>query len=60
MVKLSKNTICLWYNKDAADAARFYAKTFHQVTLDYLDGGVARVMSPENFRQLMASDPSII
>jgi predicted 3-demethylubiquinone-9 3-methyltransferase (glyoxalase superfamily) len=24
----SKNTICLWYNKDALDAAQFYASTF--------------------------------
>jgi len=24
----AKNTICLWYNKDAEDAARFYARTF--------------------------------
>jgi predicted 3-demethylubiquinone-9 3-methyltransferase (glyoxalase superfamily) len=24
----SKNTICLWYNKDAEEAARFYAATF--------------------------------
>ena len=24
----SKNTICLWFNKDAQDAARFYAATF--------------------------------
>ena len=24
----AKNTICLWYNKDAEDAARFYAGTF--------------------------------
>jgi predicted 3-demethylubiquinone-9 3-methyltransferase (glyoxalase superfamily) len=23
-----KNTICLWYDNDAQDAARFYAKTF--------------------------------
>src|SRR6188472_151305 len=23
-----KNTICLWYDKDAEDAARFYAATF--------------------------------
>src|ERR671925_243503 len=23
-----KNTICLWFNKDAQDAARFYAATF--------------------------------
>ena len=25
---MSKNTICLWYNKDAEEAARFYADTF--------------------------------
>jgi predicted 3-demethylubiquinone-9 3-methyltransferase (glyoxalase superfamily) len=25
---MAKNTICLWYDKDAEDAARFYAKTF--------------------------------
>ena len=24
----AKNTICLWYDGDAEDAARFYAKTF--------------------------------
>jgi len=24
----AKNTICLWYNKDAEEAARFYAATF--------------------------------
>jgi 2-polyprenyl-6-hydroxyphenyl methylase/3-demethylubiquinone-9 3-methyltransferase len=24
----SKNTICLWYEKDAEEAARFYARTF--------------------------------
>ena len=23
-----KNTICLWFNKDAHEAARFYAATF--------------------------------
>ena len=25
---MSKNTICLWYNKDVEEAARFYADTF--------------------------------
>jgi predicted 3-demethylubiquinone-9 3-methyltransferase (glyoxalase superfamily) len=25
---VAKNTICLWYDKDAEEAARFYAKTF--------------------------------
>ena len=24
----SKNTICLWFDKDAQEAARFYAATF--------------------------------
>ena len=26
--KIAKNTICLWYDKDAEAAARFYAETF--------------------------------
>jgi predicted 3-demethylubiquinone-9 3-methyltransferase (glyoxalase superfamily) len=25
---VAKNTICVWYDKDAEDAARFYAETF--------------------------------
>jgi predicted 3-demethylubiquinone-9 3-methyltransferase (glyoxalase superfamily) len=25
---MKKNTICLWYDKDAEEAARFYARTF--------------------------------
>jgi 2-polyprenyl-6-hydroxyphenyl methylase/3-demethylubiquinone-9 3-methyltransferase len=28
MVKPAKNTICLWYDRDAEAAARFYAETF--------------------------------
>src|SRR5688572_29751322 len=28
MTKPAKNTICLWYDRDAENAARFYAKTF--------------------------------
>jgi predicted 3-demethylubiquinone-9 3-methyltransferase (glyoxalase superfamily) len=28
MAEHAKNTICLWYNGGAEDAARFYAKTF--------------------------------
>ena len=28
MADPTKNTICLWYDRDAEDAARFYAKTF--------------------------------
>ncbi|MGG7581790.1 VOC family protein [Rhizobium sp. YTUHZ045] len=30
---MAKNTICLWYNKDAEDAARFYAATFPDSTV---------------------------
>ena len=43
---IPKNTICLWYNKDALDAARFYAATFpdskvgavHHAPSDYPSG----------------------
>jgi len=28
LVKSAKNTICLWYDRDAEEAARFYADTF--------------------------------
>jgi 2-polyprenyl-6-hydroxyphenyl methylase/3-demethylubiquinone-9 3-methyltransferase len=28
MVKPAKNTICIWYDRDAEEAAKFYAKTF--------------------------------
>jgi len=28
MMKIAKNTICLWYERDAEEAAWFYAKTF--------------------------------
>jgi predicted 3-demethylubiquinone-9 3-methyltransferase (glyoxalase superfamily) len=28
MAQPAKNTICLWYDRDAEDAARFYARTF--------------------------------
>ena len=41
-----KNTICLWFDKDALDAARFYAATFpssevtavHKAPADYPSG----------------------
>ncbi len=43
---MNKNTICLWYNGNAEDAARFYAATFpnssvgtvHRAPGDYPDG----------------------
>lgn len=28
MTDIAKNTICLWYDHDAEEAARFYAATF--------------------------------
>ena len=28
MTRIAKNTICLWYERDAEEAARFYARTF--------------------------------
>jgi len=49
----SKNTICLWYNKDAEDAARFYAATFpdskvtavHKAPADYPSGKKGDVLT---------------
>jgi predicted 3-demethylubiquinone-9 3-methyltransferase (glyoxalase superfamily) len=48
-----KNTICLWYDKDAHDAARFYAATFpdsevtavHQAPADYPGGKKGDVLT---------------
>ena len=34
MAKPAKNTICLWYDRDAEAAARFYAATFPDTTVD--------------------------
>lgn len=50
---ISKNTICLWYNNDALDAATFYAKTFpdsavdavHHAPGDYPDGKEGDVLT---------------
>jgi predicted 3-demethylubiquinone-9 3-methyltransferase (glyoxalase superfamily) len=33
-MKPARNTICLWYDHDAEDAARFYASTFPDTTVD--------------------------
>lgn len=35
---MKKNTICLWYNHDAEDAARFYARTFPDSTVGAVHG----------------------
>jgi predicted 3-demethylubiquinone-9 3-methyltransferase (glyoxalase superfamily) len=50
-----KNTICLWYNKDAEEAARFYAATFpnsqvtavHRAPGDYPSGKQGEVLTVE-------------
>ena len=50
-----KNTICLWYDKDAHEAARFYAATFpdskvtavHEAPSDYPDGKKGDVLTVE-------------
>ncbi len=33
-MKQAKNTICLWYDKDAEEAARFYSETFPDTRVD--------------------------
>ncbi len=33
-MKIARNAICLWYDKDAEAAARFYAETFPDSSLD--------------------------
>ncbi len=51
----SKNTICLWYDGDAVDAANFYAKTFpdsaitaiHRAPGDFPDGRQGDVLTVE-------------
>jgi predicted 3-demethylubiquinone-9 3-methyltransferase (glyoxalase superfamily) len=52
---IPKNTICLWYDKDAEAAARFYAKTFpnssvgavHRAPSDYPSGKTGDVLMVE-------------
>ena len=52
---MAKNTICVWYDKDAEAAARFYAKTFpdssvsavHRAPSDYPSGKAGDVLTVE-------------
>ena len=52
---ITKNTVCLWYNKDAEAAARFYAETFpnssmsavHCAPSDYPSGKAGDVLTVE-------------
>jgi predicted 3-demethylubiquinone-9 3-methyltransferase (glyoxalase superfamily) len=55
MTKPAKNTICLWYDTDAEEAAQFYAKTFpnssvgavHRAPGDFPSGKKANVLTVE-------------
>jgi predicted 3-demethylubiquinone-9 3-methyltransferase (glyoxalase superfamily) len=52
---MTKNVICVWYNGDAEEAARFYARTFpdsavtavHHAPGDYPDGKQGQVLMVE-------------
>ena len=52
---VNKNTICLWYNRDAEAAAQFYAKTFpdssvgavHKAPADFPSGKKGDVLTVE-------------
>ena len=52
---IAKNTICVWYNKDAEAAARFYAQTFpdssvgaiHTAPADFPSGKAGDVLVVE-------------
>src|SRR4029079_435281 len=55
LVQMTKNTICLWYEREAETAARFYATTFpqsrvgaaHRAPADYPDGKAGDVLTVE-------------
>jgi predicted 3-demethylubiquinone-9 3-methyltransferase (glyoxalase superfamily) len=55
MAKQAKNTICLWYDGGAEDAARFYAETFpdsslgavHRAPADFPSGKKGDVLTVE-------------
>jgi predicted 3-demethylubiquinone-9 3-methyltransferase (glyoxalase superfamily) len=55
MEKHPKNTICIWYNRDAEEAARFYAETFpdssvgavHRAPGDFPSGKKGDVLTVE-------------
>jgi predicted 3-demethylubiquinone-9 3-methyltransferase (glyoxalase superfamily) len=52
---MNKNTICLWYDHDAEEAARFYARTFpdstvgavHRAPSDFPGGKARDVLTVE-------------
>ncbi len=54
-MNIPKNTICLWYDKDAEAAATFYARTFpdsavravYRAPSDYPSGKAGNVLTVE-------------
>jgi 2-polyprenyl-6-hydroxyphenyl methylase/3-demethylubiquinone-9 3-methyltransferase len=51
---MNRNTICLWYDKDAEEAARFYAKTFP-------DSSVGKIIpAPSDSPSSKAGDPLVV
>jgi predicted 3-demethylubiquinone-9 3-methyltransferase (glyoxalase superfamily) len=63
---VSKNTICLWYDGSALDAAKFYAKTFpdsavgavHLAPGDYPAGKQGDVLTVEFTVMVSLATPS--
>src|SRR5438045_1266070 len=61
-----KNTICLWFDKDAAEAASFYASTFpdskvtavHKAPSDF-PGGKAGDVRQVDRRVLVPGEPDV-
>lgn len=55
MAQPAKNTVCIWYDRDAEEAANFYAKTFpdssvgavHRAPADYPSGKKGGVLTVE-------------
>ncbi|HYE41250.1 MAG TPA: VOC family protein, partial [Ramlibacter sp.] len=54
-MQVASNTICLWYNRDAVEAAQFYARTFpdskvgavHRAPGDFPSGKEGDVLTVE-------------
>jgi 3-demethylubiquinone-9 3-methyltransferase len=56
---MAKNTICLWYDKDAEVAARFYAATFPDSAVGAIHRAPSRFirdLGPKGWRQPANSD----
>ena len=51
---MNKNTICLWYNHDAEEAAQFYAKTFPDSSVSGVD------RAPSDFPGGKAGDALVV